>query len=301
MSIIRTGLLALATLVAILSAPQTAAAWGETGHRVVGQVAYQLLSPKAQAAVDQILASDAERTKPGKQCALATLGDAGQWPDCMRSKTWDKTYGSNHFDNIPFCRKMPPGGYCKGGCATARIEKSIKLLKDPKATANQKAEALGWLTHLIGDVHQPLHVLDDVGGNGVWVNTLDPQGSRRIKIHSYWDTFSVEHDDLIPAAATSTRITPAFVETRTLQVAKAQQAAWGGGDFKAWMAEGHQLATTFAYTQLAPASACELPHGDDADATDVTTTYQQATQAMVRDQLAKAAVRLAAQLDTIFA
>jgi len=240
-------------------------------------------------------------------CRIVDLGDARLWPDCMRGSTpnWNRTYSSNHFDNVPFCAPMPPQGYCDKGCATARLEKAEAILKNPNATKRQKAESLAWIVHLIGDVHQPLHVIDDGGGNGVYLTPLLPNtaNSAPWNLHSYWDNFQARHDDRPPQGALDSFLKDSEVEARTLALATANQDAWSQGKRSDWMKESHQVAVTFAYTQLGAESACKMTHYDSdhppSTAPAAPSTYQLQGQAHVRDQLAKASVRLAAELDRI--
>ena len=130
--------------------------WGKTGHRVIGLIAEKHLSKKAKKQVDKILKDE-------------TVAEVANYMDFIRS---DKTY--KHMDPWHYCT-LPDGktyaeaGTPEEGDAIVAIEKFTEELKTKQFTEGDEAFTLKLLIHLIGDIHQPLHVGngEDKGGNDV--------------------------------------------------------------------------------------------------------------------------------------
>ena len=130
--------------------------WSKTGHRVVGEVAEQHLSKKAKRAIADLL--------DGKSlAAVANFGD---------EKKADRAYSKFsawHYVNIPFDKtyaEIEPNEY---GDLVQGINTCIEIIKDETSTREDKAFYLKFLVHLIGDLHQPMHVgrAEDKGGNDI--------------------------------------------------------------------------------------------------------------------------------------
>src|SRR6267142_242450 len=172
-----------------LSAP--AFAWGPEGHRVVGDIASRYLTATARAQVSDLLRND--RLAGGEPSGRRTLGEIANWADEIKDFEWGKRRGSWHYDDIPLCGTPEYGKYCRGGrCASAQLARQIEVLSDPRARPRARNEALKWVVHLIGDIHQPLHAANhgDRGGNQVQVSFFGerdnpPYGS--LNLHAVWD------------------------------------------------------------------------------------------------------------------
>jgi hypothetical protein len=149
----------------------------------VARIAWALMTPGARQEATTLLGGGQNRF-----IAMST------WADDVRS-TRPET--SNwHFVNIP----ATAGRYdatrdCatsrRGDCVVAAIARERATLVDHTRPARQRAEALRFLVHFVGDVHQPLHVANngDRGGNDVAVQTLGAgPGSRTTTLHAIWDT-----------------------------------------------------------------------------------------------------------------
>ncbi|WP_293368425.1 S1/P1 nuclease [Nevskia sp.] len=182
--------------VLIASIPQ-AQAWGREGHRIVGQIAADHLTPAATTAVAVILAGEPE----------ATLAGVSSWADDIRSRET----GPLHYVNFPrgTCAYVPARDCKNGRCVIGGIEQSIATLRYTGATAAAKNEALKNLVHFAGDIHQPLHagLGEDRGGNLVQLQWAG-EGTN---LHSVWDSQMIRSLDpdwtrhvarLSPAAAT---------------------------------------------------------------------------------------------------
>lgn len=159
------------------------ARWWDLGHRLVARLAEPLLTPQARGAARDLLGGQ-------------SLADAAVWADNIRQYRRDAD--RLHFVNIPLAatsydsaRDCP-----RGQCVIAAIERDRRVLADTTASPGDRAEALRFLIHFVGDLHQPLHVADDGdrGGNERDVVFL----GRRTDLHKVWDGELVEAFGMTP-------------------------------------------------------------------------------------------------------
>ena len=166
---------------ALAAAP--AFGWSEPGHRVVGELAAGALTPAARAEVDALLAGEPE----------PTLAGVSAWPDRIRDQPeWEHT-GPWHYLNFPRgvgC-EFDAGRDCRNGsCVVGAIEQQLAVLADRGQPRERRRDALKFVVHFVGDVHQPLHAgfADDKGGNDFQVNLRlpgrEPEGTN---LHAVWD------------------------------------------------------------------------------------------------------------------
>jgi hypothetical protein len=270
-----------AGLIALLSVSE-ALAWGETGHRATGDLAWELLTPKARAAVTGIIAGGNPGNAPN--CRARTLADMAEWPDCGRGNPAYASWTPLHFADIPLCGAPDPAVYCRqGACVTAALTRAEATLRAGGRRPTERFLALAQLAHFVGDIHQPLHVADndDRGGNAIRVSGLGEQN-----LHHTWDT------TLVDAALGSER---QAVQRLRPQVAR-HRRDWASGSFEAWAAESHQVAVIAVYKPLPRPPACHASVGVEA----LDQAYFNQAAPVVRTQIAKASVRLAAKLNAIF-
>ncbi len=131
----------------------TAGAWGDEGHRVVARLAEARLTPAARAGVANLL-------DPGE-----TLADASLWADKVKYTSRPETRPW-HFVDIP--RQMTSYDATRdcsdpnpGDCIVVQTEQARQTLANPGAM--NRADALRFVVHFLGDLHQPLHCATDVG------------------------------------------------------------------------------------------------------------------------------------------
>lgn len=169
--------LALLATALLLASPQLLA-WGPEGHRIVSQIATDRLNPAARAAVAAILADEPEPSLVG----------VANWADEVR----DERTGPLHYINFPIgdCHYQPARDCPGGRCVIAAIDSAVSVLKDRKATAEQRRVALKQLVHFAGDVHQPLHGgrAEDRGGNTVPLQWHGEDSN----LHKLWDVALIE-------------------------------------------------------------------------------------------------------------
>jgi hypothetical protein len=168
--------LVLATTVA-----PSATAWGPIGHRAVGRIAERRLDPQAARAVAELLAPE--------QLAYVTT-----WADEIRSEPdWAKA-DSWHWVTVPDGQAYETTQKNPGGDVLEAIARFEKVLRDPTSPKLQRVQALKWLSHLVGDLHQPLHVGrgDDHGGNSVLVLWFNEPTN----LHAVWDSKVIDSSQL---------------------------------------------------------------------------------------------------------
>jgi hypothetical protein len=264
-------------------------AWGPQGHRTVGAIADRLLTPEAHAVVAELLAQDLD--KFGNPSGRTTLEAVSVWADEIRGTPADEPRW--HYDDIPVCGTVPPReAYCpQGQCNSAELERLIAVLGDAHAAPRARNEALKWIVHLVGDLHQPLHASDnaDAGGNRVQVALPGVHTRGRESLHRAWDGELVElvldaHDHQRP---------PPDVEALARE-ARSLLATAGQGTPASWAAESNHLARTVAYHY--PGFRCgQTPEGIVV----LDRSYQREAEAIVRDRLLLAGARLAQLLNEL--
>ncbi len=193
--------------VSLLRAP-AAQAWGCKGHETVATIAEKHLTPEAQQMVLKLLGENPIDPKLRRWCGNATtdlMVDASTWPDDVRN---ERKNGPWHYIDIPRAKhKGELNEYCgTEGCVTHAIEEQRAILKDKSADPLKRAEAIRYIVHFVGDLHQPLHAINnaDNGGNCVPVkyfrhdplpNPLRPgREDYSPNLHQIWDTEIVERD-----------------------------------------------------------------------------------------------------------
>ena len=154
-------------------------AWGPVGHSTIGMIAQAHLTPQAQAGVQKLLGAD----------SLAAIAN---WADQMRGQGKYPQTVWYHFEKIPDntaylqnLKAMPDWQLKKGGVVAA-ILVANQILRDHTAPLSEQTDALKFLVHFVGDLHQPLHTgaPADNGGDKISVTWM---GSA-ITLHSVWDS-----------------------------------------------------------------------------------------------------------------
>jgi hypothetical protein len=256
-------LLALIPQLAQAATPWTSARWWDLGHRIVARIAEQRLTPSAREAVREILAGQ-------------SLEDASVWADNIRNYRHDAD--KLHYVNIPLAAMAYDAARdCPGGrCIIAAIAAERRVLADPTASPLDRTEALRFLVHFMGDLHQPLHV----------ANNSDRGGNRRIvylrgdstDLHKVWDGELLEREGVTE--------TPYF-ETLRREMDTLDLAALERGTVVDWAMEGHRLAAEYAY---------RVPRGGW-----LGDAYIEANRPLIDHALIAAGVRLAKVLNEALA
>jgi|CXWL01.1.fsa_nt_gi hypothetical protein len=155
--------------------------WGQTGHRVIGRVAEGRLSLAAAAAVAELLGPD-------------SLAEVSTWPDDMRSDPTWKPYEPFHYVSIEDGQTYEQAAKNPAGDILTALPRFEATLADKNAPALERRQALAWIVHLIGDLHQPLHVgrAADLGGNTVLVLWFNEPSN----LHTVWDESLIDRTRL---------------------------------------------------------------------------------------------------------
>ncbi len=206
-----------------------ASAWDREGHRLTALVAEAYLTPATQEQVRFLL---------GK----GSLADVASWADEYRQQRPET--GPWHYDNIPAAaerydrdRDCPvsrdPSSPWRN-CVTDRILYFEQRLGDVDLDRGQRAQALKFLVHFIGDLHQPLHTIGDArGGNDLHVKIFGAQcKGGACNLHEVWDTELVEERGL----SEKTHLAVLLDDI--------QQNHWerfAGGDPVSWTNQSHRL------------------------------------------------------------
>ncbi|HJQ69527.1 MAG TPA: S1/P1 nuclease [Blastocatellia bacterium] len=194
----------------VLTTAPTARGWNKPGHMVSGAIAYAELKasdPDAAKKVVEILKALPEyrrkwlpairRSPVGlRNHDLYVFMYAARWADDIRETEFH--CGNCHFINYPFKPDGQPGSVTTREPADINVEKTFEqklaIVRDANSAEIDKAMALAWIFHLVGDVHQPLHTSalfttqfpnGDQGGNLIFIRTRSNANTTRL--HSYWD------------------------------------------------------------------------------------------------------------------
>ena len=185
-------------LLVLLAVSAPVAAWSKLGHRLVGELAQRHLEPGVDAQVRALLAGEPD----------PTLAGVAYWADALRNDDPPRFKATSrwHYVNATGkggCGFDPARDCADGGCVISAIEAQRAILVDRSQPREARRDALKFLVHLVGDVHQPLHAgdRDDAGGNRFQVSLatrLEPEAYARDKyvngvmgtnLHAVWDYY----------------------------------------------------------------------------------------------------------------
>jgi len=249
-------------------------AWGGDGHQIVCLIAEERLTPAAKAGIHALLGDDVH------------ISDAeiASWADNIRRERSET--GPWHYVDIPTDKpaydKVRDGQ--QGNNVIDKINDFTKVLADKKASKAERADALKFLVHFVGDMHQPLHCAErnkDKGGNARLVFFLaDPMA---INLHAVWD---------VSILLNRKGETPVLQYAKTLnaKISAAQATEWTKGVTEQWASEGHDLAVSVVYAGVPV----------DGPPPKLDQAYVNRGADAVDQQLQKAGVRLAMILNNCF-
>lgn len=252
-----------------------AAAWGPIGHRTIAQIAQDNVSGRTSAQIREILGPE-------------ELPEASTVPDEERSNPeafWSETAGPLHYVTLPVGDTAEGLVHPPEGDAVTGLERFTATLRDPSASREDKALALRFIVHIVGDLHMPIHAgkTGDRGGNDVKVLWFDvPQN-----LHWVWDEGMIVRQQLSYgeyAARLEARTTPA------------QVIQWWDPRPATWIDESIVLRD-----KIYPATGPELGLGTIESPVKLSYAYEWQWRPTMEQRLQQAGVRLAAYLDWVFA
>jgi hypothetical protein len=267
---------ALAVLALLCLCPWRVAAWGAEGHHLVARVAWSQMSDAARRAATDLLGGD-------------DFVASSTWADEVRSLR-PETYNW-HFVDIPYdATNYDPARDCaatpRGDCVVAAITREIRDITDTSLSKDKRKEALKFLIHFVGDLHQPLHSIDnhDKGGNDVRVSLTTTPSGRPTNLHSIWDS-----------AILSARGMDEEAYGKFLVGDLSHLLVRSGSDIGSWALESHQIAVDAVYKYEGFSST-----GPPSALVVIDSAYLTKAMPIVDRQLETAGVRLAHILNDAF-
>jgi hypothetical protein len=246
--------------------PRSLCAWGRLGHRTAARMAETRLTPRALAAVNDLLG-------PGVK-----LADVSTWAD----EQGDPKYASWHYVRVPISESAYNPKYCPPhGCVVSKVWEFERALRDPKTERAPKQQALRFLVHLIPDLHQPFYV-----------GCLDGKGSERIQVRFYdavsnlgrvWDYQIMERH------TTNEQV---WLWDFDFHAKPKRVSEWSRGTPEDWATESLMVARE-AYRL--PGAKTVIQSG-----TKLGDEYYVAMLPIIQKQLAKSGIRIAWTLNEIF-
>lgn len=245
--------------------PFCSMAWGMLGHRIVGQIADSYLTKNTKKEIFKILGNE-------------SVAMASNWPDFIKSDPSYSYLSSWHYINLKGgLSEQDVKSYLATDTVTDAYTKINWLtvqLKDKELEQEKKVLYLRLLIHIVGDIHQPLHVgrFEDLGGNKIRVTWFKDS----VNLHQVWDSKLIEYQQL------------SFTEYATAInfTTKAQRKSWEAEPVSEWIWQSYQSAQKI-YADVKPGDRL----GFD---------YDFKNNALLNQQLLKGGVHLACLLNEIF-
>ena len=292
--------MAFAAVFLTLSTPTVLLGWGAGGHMMVAHIAFGRLNPNAKAQVQKLLAVPIN--PPAVTAKSPDFVNASHWADDVKHLTGFEFSGDLHFVDIPFATDGTrlPSDLPKPENLVKALGHYVDVLKT-STDQNEQAQALRFIIHFVGDIHQPLHCATKVdkkhregdrGGNDLLIKVRRNGNVASVNLHSYWDggidsfpkqgpgpTFTPPPlSQIAPAAATVTNGNPA-----TDPALKLDQPF----DFQGWADESNKLARDVAYKNVVSGK-------------QPSAAYRNAAVKAARKRVAFGGYRLAALLNAIW-
>jgi hypothetical protein len=251
----------------LLAAAAGLLSWGVMGHRTIGKIAENHLSPNAKAGVRSLLGDE-------------TLADVASWADDVRNQPEFRGTGSWHFLNLPLGLSYSEFQKTVEGMTEENLYSALLkqegIIKDKGSSRERKVEALKFIVHFVVDLHQPMHVSrgEDKGGNTIQLN-YDGQGTN---LHSLWDTKLLQHEGL----------TYEELAVKYDHASPAEIRQWQGDPMMKWLWESYEISTKI-YGEV-----------DAMKGRSIDDRYYQAHIGIIQVRIEQAGIRLAGVLNTLF-
>ncbi|MFN2334164.1 MAG: S1/P1 nuclease [Wenzhouxiangellaceae bacterium] len=263
----------IALLGALLLCSQ-AHGWGVTGHRVSAEIAERYLTPKTRHGVTAILGRE-------------TLAQASTWPDFMRAdpdEFWQVTANPWHYVTVPPGKQYNEVGAPPQGDAMSALKKFSAQIHDPDSTLYEKQLALRFVIHIVGDLHQPLHVGHggDRGGNDFKITWFGQPSN----LHRLWDSQMIDHKQL------SYSEMKRWLQT---EITADLYREWGNPDPMVWVAESAGLRD-----RIYPETPEQVPGETEAPIPALGWDYVYRWNDDLERRLKQAGVRTAVYLNALF-
>jgi len=166
----------LRQLIIILLTASMLLGWGKTGHRVIGKIAEENLTPKAKAEIIKLLGH-------------SDLARVSNWADDIKSDPSWKHANDWHYCTVPEGKAYQ--GPEDGGRAVQKVTEFKDFMEKGLLSEKDQKDIIRFIVHIVGDLHQPLHVGNgtDRGGNEVSVKWFREETN----LHRVWDSQMIDH------------------------------------------------------------------------------------------------------------
>lgn len=297
--------------IVLASHAQVAGAWSRSGHMITAAIAYDDLiarNPQIIAQIEEIMAKHPDRAAfeivggPGRGEARTRriFLEMARWPDDIRTTPFD--HPTWHYASRAIVdQRNPPSplpGESHAGAAGEAFALNLRVASDSGATPAERAVALCWVFHLLGDVHQPLHTVDQVsarfpegdrGGNLQFIR--DPRTSEFMNLHAYWDGIVRGNGESQEAIDNGRGLAARYPRSQFPQLKSATLAT---GGFATWSNESFEIARKVAYRS-------DLSTGvSQAEGKPLTDAYVTESTSAGERQIVLAGYRLADLLRGLF-
>lgn len=235
--------------------------WGKTGHRVVSKLAQQYLTTKAQKEIDILLDG-------ASLVSISTYGDE------IKSNPKYKALRPWHYINLPLDESYANAKKNPKGDVVMAIKKCIAKVKDQNEPKNERAFYLKLLVHFIGDLHQPMHVgrKEDRGGNSIRLQWF----GKTSNLHRLWDSHLIDSHGM-----NATQLLGDLEELSPKLIKEIQNQS-----LEQWVNESQALA--------------KIIYENTPSNSKLGEEYQSRYLPLLKIQLQRGGLRLAAQLNEIF-
>jgi len=300
----------------VMSSAVPTLAWDDAGHKITAWIAWNQMTPKTRARVSEILLTAPEdshlssfftqdsRPLDARQRELFMI--ASTWPDIVRDRKFPNRYqryhrGNWHYINTFWKREngkivMLDVQDVDAGRATEKLYEFEKAIADPALSESDRAIAIAWILHIVGDIHQPLHASGrvteqepkgDLGGN---LFLLTPEGTPRdqqVNLHWFWDSIvgrnvSRQGDDCDDSYLKQ------FVNDFSAKHPAVKISDIKDGKFDEWQMESAKLAMNSVFPETLIRNA--MPSDE----------YKKSAMKISEERIALAGHRIAVMLNRIF-
>jgi hypothetical protein len=287
--------IALAVTFLILCTPSISLGWGPGGHMMVASIAFNRLTPNAKAKAQALLAI---AINPAATSAKSKdFVNAAHWADDIRDVAGFGQFADLHFIDTSFSDDGTTLPALPTPNIVTALQENLAILKNPSSDQNAQAQALRFIIHFVGDIHQPLHCATrvssalpqgDEGGNKVMIKVA----GKSEKLHHYWDGGI----GAFPKGGPGPAFTPPALSTIGPAAAKAMIGNPATDpklklddptNFDAWAQESFTLAKSTAYKGM-------------KKGVTPSAAYNTKALKVARQRVAWAGYRLAALLNSIW-
>ncbi|MEW9838629.1 S1/P1 nuclease, partial [Mesorhizobium marinum] len=260
--------LSLAAMVLVVWTPDGAKAWDHPGHMTTAAIAFAEIErqrPELLEKIGLLMLAQPDRAPfwlaagdaKGKERARRMFIEAARWPDDIKFTVQDRpTWHSARWaivadDAPPEVREiaLARGDQPTGNAIEAAVLNSA-VLANSESKPEERAIALCWMMHIVGDIHQPLHVSDQysaISPTGNAAGTLeyvwDPLRDSAMPFHLLWDSNAMRSTEIADIDRYSAEIRQKFPRESLPELVPLT----GPDDYRLWARESYEVAVDFAY------------------------------------------------------